>query len=138
MSIKDIKSGMTFSKTERLCSKKSIDTLFSKGISFIAYPLRVVYLCEESDSTSASNTSQILVSISKKRFKRAVKRNRIKRLIREAYRLHKHKIIEQAENKNINTSIAFLYIKNELPTYQEIDKAMIKAIGLLTEKLNTV
>ncbi len=75
----------TFPKRERLCSIKSIDSLFSGGESFIAYPLRVVYRIEtENDETQRS--ASLLISVSKKKFKRAVKRNRVKRLIREAYR----------------------------------------------------
>lgn len=120
----------TFTKDERLSGDKRIDTLFSSGNSFIAYPLRVVFLIREQEPENVS----VLVSVSKKKFKRAVKRNRVKRLIREAYRLNKvgfHTIIS---DKNKSLDIAFLYLKNELPTYQEIEAAVKKAASVLTEK----
>lgn len=73
----------TLHKTERLDKKKVIDKMFSGGArSFSVFPLRVVYLSVEELEAPVS----ILVSVSKRRFKRAVKRNRVKRQIREAYR----------------------------------------------------
>lgn len=138
MLTEDIKSNISFPKEERLCSKKSIDKLFAGGNSFIAYPLRVVYLCEKQPSTyTLIPPSKILISVSKKKFKRAVKRNRVKRLIREAYRHNKHLLIERLYNKELNVDIAFLYLKDELPIYQDIEKAMTKAIGILCDRLES-
>ena len=76
----------TFNKEERLCSRKSLDLLFKNGSSFLLYPFRVSYLL------SGSNTSvpvQVVINVPKKRYKRAVDRNLLKRRTREAYRLHK-------------------------------------------------
>lgn len=131
----EIKPSMTFSKEERLCSKKSIDKLFTGGDSFIAYPLRIVYLCEKESAESTS--SQILISVSKKKFKRAVKRNRVKRLIREAYRQQKHMLAKILDEKQLNISIAFLYLKDELPIYQDIEKAMTKTFTILSDKMGS-
>lgn len=126
----------TFPKRERLCSTKSIDSLFSGGESFIAYPLRIVYRIEtENDETQRSASS--LISVSKKKFKRAVKRNRVKRLIREAYRLNKAPISELLENKGIRMDIALLYLKDELPTYVDIEKSILKTISILSDRLKT-
>ena len=83
----------SFQKKERLCSKRIIDTLFDGGSkSFSAYPLRAVFrsIPTETDQELVS----VLVSVSKKHFKRAVKRNRAKRQIREAYRKNKSLIYE--------------------------------------------
>ena len=83
----------TFSKAERLCSKKLIERLFSGGNkSFPAFPLRVVYMPLSADESEADVT--ILISVPKKRFKHAVKRNHVKRQVREAYRQNKHILIE--------------------------------------------
>ncbi len=123
-----------FSKEERLCSKKSIDKLFAEGSSFIAYPLRVVYICEKREA-SEDLLPEIMISVSKKKFKRAVKRNRVKRLIREGYRLNKYLLANILNEKQLNIDIAFLYLKDELPMYEDIEKAMLKTINILSEKL---
>lgn len=125
----------TFAKAEKLCSIKSIDYLFVKGDSFIAYPLRVVYSIKECVEETEESGVSVLVSVSKKKFKRAVKRNRVKRLIREAYRLNKFPYIDTVIAKNKHIDIAFLYLKSELPTYEEIEKSMLKALGILESKL---
>lgn len=126
----------TFRKAEKLCKIKSIDRLFSKGDSFIAYPLRVVYFIgDEWEGERASSHATILVSVSKKKFKRAVERNRVKRLVREAYRLNKSQLVDVARSENKQIEIAFLYLKSELPIYEEIEKAMLKALSVLTDKL---
>ena len=76
----------TLSKEERLSWKRYIDLLFAKGQSFVAFPLRVVYLpIEEEMPTRVS----FMVSVPKKKFKRAVKRNLIKRRVRETFRVRK-------------------------------------------------
>lgn len=124
----------TFTKDERLYAEKRIEALFAGGASFIAYPLRVVYITREIESESELPTVSILTSVSKKRFKRAVKRNRVKRLIREAYRLNKKELIDFAIQSGKSYDIAFLYLKSELPTYTEIEKAILKTINTLNGK----
>ncbi|MDR0824214.1 MAG: ribonuclease P protein component [Prevotella sp.] len=123
----------TFPKEEKLCRTKSIDRLFAAGNSFIAYPLRVVYCLE--DKANDRPSISVLTNVSKKKFKRAVKRNRVKRLIREAYRLNKAEYIGLLESDDKCMDIAFLYLKNELPTYQEIEKSIKKASAILSDKL---
>lgn len=121
----------TFTKDERLSWKRHIDTLFAQGKSFIAFPLRVVYfpVPEAMPARSA-----VLCSVSKKKFKHAVERNRIKRLIRECYRLHKHPLLSALEGKNKYISVAFIYLESKECTFEEINKGMAKAIRLLCEK----
>ncbi len=122
----------TFSKEERLSWKRYIDLLFEKGQSFVAFPLRVIFF---SPDEKLSAPSSILISVPKKRFKRAVKRNRIKRQIRESYRIRKPELIEPLTEKGQSLLVAFLYIDNELHTFQEMEKAMSKAIRILREKI---
>ena len=113
-----------FSKRERLCSKKLIDTLFGPGRShaMTAFPLKVVYrLVDNVTETTASagavteTNVQVLISVPKKHFKRAVKRNRVKRQVREAYRKHKSYVtlrVKELTDKQL--LIAFIWLSNEL------------------------
>lgn len=122
----------TLSKEERLSWKRYIDLLFAKGQSFVAFPLRVIFLPVEEDLPARTN---FLVSVSKKKFKRSPMRNRIKRQVRESYRLRKPELVEDLEQKNKNLLVAFLYLDNELHTFKEMEKAMSKAIRILQEKV---
>ena len=121
----------TLKKPERISAQREIERLFSQGNAFISYPLRIIYLKQKPFS---GTTVSILVSVSKRKFKHAVKRNRMKRLIREAYRLNKVSLIEYCRERETGFLIAFLFIGNELSEWKEIEAAMQKAIGILKEK----
>ena len=122
----------TLSKEERLSWKRYIDQLFAKGQSFVAFPLRVVYLPVEEDSLAPVS---ILISVSKKKFKRAVKRNLIKRQIREVYRVRKYTLIDPLVEKNSRMLVAFLYLDKEIRSFAEMEKAMTKALTTLVNKV---
>lgn len=122
----------SFTKEERLSRKRSIDLLFEKGRSFVAFPLRVVYLpLEETASVPVS----ILISVSKKRIRRAVGRNRVKRLVREAYRVHKYDLVDSLSEEKRRMLVAFLYMDGEIHPFSGVEKAMVKAIRILREKV---
>ncbi|WP_319479707.1 ribonuclease P protein component [uncultured Draconibacterium sp.] len=110
-------------KAERLCSKKVIDKLFAEGESFLAFPLKVVFKTTE---LPQSVLVQAGFTVSKKIFKRAVKRNRIKRLMREAYRLNKQMLPGLAEEQQM--AVFFIFIGKELPSFAQVEKAMKKAL----------
>ena len=116
-----------FPKSERLSLKKDIDGLFDVGQSFISYPLRIVYLSDIGVDPSKSGIS-VLISVPKKRVKLAVNRNRIKRVIREALRCNKSMITDFCCLNNIRLSIAFMYVSNDILSYSDIEKAIIKAL----------
>lgn len=122
----------TFKKQERLSGEKRVDSLFEKGHSFIAYPLRVVYAVTD---ITRSCPAAILVSVPKKKMKRAVQRNRIKRLVRESYRLNKSTLLSKLNNKGVAIDIAFIYLKEELSDFKLIQKAMQKALLQIGENL---
>ncbi len=126
-----------FSKNEKLCSEKQINKLFTSGNSFIAYPLRVVFISENA-SADKKNGIAVLTSISKKKFKRAVKRNRIKRLIKEAYRTNKNIFTQICSEHDIYINIAFIYLDNQINSYEIFEKAILKAGNILKTKIENV
>ena len=125
-----------FQRAERLKSEKVISSLFKKGRSFSCYPLRLVYteitpLSTKADSTDFSPV-QFSLSVSKKKFKRAVDRNLLRRRIRESYRLQKHELYLFLKDHNTlsEKQFAFMVIytaKDALP-YADIHKGIRKMI----------
>ncbi len=117
----------TYSKIEKLKSKILIEKLFDEGKSVKIFPLRLIFLETEFNEPVKIKCG---VSVGKRNFKNAVDRNRVKRLIREAYRLNK-----SAYFNNIATQYAFmiLYIGNEKPTFEKTDKSMRKLLEKFVE-----
>jgi ribonuclease P protein component len=117
----------TYSKIEKLKSKILIEKLFDEGKSVKIFPLRLIFLETEFNEPIKIKCG---VSVGKRNFKNAVDRNRVKRLIREAYRLNK-----SAYFNNIATQYAFmiLYIGNEKPTFEQTDKSMRKLLEKFVE-----
>ena len=130
--MKRIEERFTFDKTERLTGIKRIDALFKEGESFISYPLRVMYLIHE-QSTNAG--CSILVSVPKKRIKKAVHRNRIKRLIRESYRLNKQ-LMDSSSFHETSIDVAFIYVKDNASEFSVIQKAMQKALSQISNRIH--
>ena len=101
------KIDFSFHKTERLCSKKIIDKLFIEGKTIFVYPVKIVYL---ETSLSSKFPVQAVFTVGKRNFKRAVQRNLIKRRMREAYRLNKHKFYHEIGEKQV--AVFYLYSEN--------------------------
>ena len=122
----------TLHKVERLDKKKIIEKMFAGGSrSFSVFPLRVVYLPVEELEADAS----ILISVSKRRFKRAVKRNRVKRQIREAYRVNKRELLNILVERKCRLAIAFIYLSDQLVESSIIEDRMRIALVRITEKM---
>lgn len=119
-------SEYSFSKREKLTGKKKIEGLFNQGSSFHLKDFQVKYISSNEDC------HQILISVPKKNFKRAVDRNLLKRRIREAYRLNKHLIVKEGEFEP--NSIAFIYLSKNILTFHEIQDQLIMCL----ERLDTV
>ncbi len=122
----------TFLKEERLCSKKHLDLLFKNGSSFLFYPFRISYLFVDALLPSPV---QVVISVPKKRYKRAVDRNLIKRRIREAYRLNKAQQlypILASTTKGLLLSIQF--VGKEIPEFE----FMQQKLKLVFEKFKTI
>jgi len=122
----------TFHKEERLCSQKIIGDLFTSGESFLAYPLKVVFLKTD---IPESSPVQAAFTVSKRNFKRAVKRNLLKRRMREAYRLNKPGFYEELAASDIHLAIMFVYVGKEITEFSAIEKGMLSAFKKLLGKV---
>ena len=135
MTERSINNLYTLRKSERTCSKIAIDNLFKGGHSrsLSAFPIRVVYLVSD---TPQQEQCQIMVSVPKKCFKRAVKRTRVKRQIRDAYRLNKAIVTEQMKkHEGKYLTMAFIWLDAELHDTDEIKSKMINLLGRISERL---
>ena len=113
-------------KSMRLGGAMAVQQLHREGKHFVAWPLRVTYL-PMTEEIEGQNVTQIVVWAPKRLFKHAVDRNRLKRLMREAWRLNQNKLQGTYQ-------IAFDYIDPHLQTFQTIEKAVCKAIKKIAEK----
>lgn len=115
-------------KEQRLFKKKDIEQLFGKGKGFNLYPFRVVVHARPSENDEPS-IPRVLVSVSKKRFHHAIKRNRVKRLIREAWRKNKSQLVLNCENHKVTFDLALVYTATTILSYQEVEKK-VKQLSL--------
>jgi len=123
----------TFKKEERLCNKKLIDTLFHNGSSFLCYPFKASWLFVDGPQQFPV---QVLLSVSKKRFKRAVDRNLIKRRMREAYRLNKQQHLYDLLDSNEKKIVLSLgYIGKEIVASDFMEKKMLRLLSQLGAEL---
>ncbi len=120
----------TFDKTEHLKRQNAIDALFATRNKFLVYPLRVTYtlVARQPDMPPA----QAMVIVRKRQFKHAVDRNRYKRLLREAYRLHKQPLLEALRGTPNSMHIALWGISDTLPDFRTVEQQMVVAIDRLT------
>lgn len=118
----------TYPSIEKLKSKKLLDELFSSGKKINAFPIKLVYkqLNFEDDTLIKAG-----VSVPKRNFKKAVDRNRIKRLLRESYRLNKHIVYDGFDKKYV---CMFLYLGKEMPTFEELHSKIEILLAKLLEK----
>lgn len=121
----------TYPKQEKLKSKKLIDALFIEGRSVKSFPLRMVFI--ETPLPYPEITIQTGVSVSKRNHKLAVTRNRIKRLMREAYRTHKNKI----QTKGTTFAVLIIYTGRDVVPYEEMERAMIKLLKRFNDAIIT-
>ena len=121
-----------FSKQEKLKSVVSIEKLFTSGRLFWAYPLSVHYRIYNDEGGAAC---KMLVSVGKHFFKHAVFRNRIKRLIREAYRLNKEALIAAVNQANIRLDFGIVYKSKEIADYKTIEAGVKQAVEKLVDTI---
>lgn len=123
-----------FTKEERLCSKKLLTELFNNGSSFLFYPFRITWLIHPSPQ---KYPAQIVISVPKRRFKKSVDRNLIKRRIKEAYRLQKAtSLYPLLETQQKQVLIAFNYVGKEILDYQYLYEKLSLALLNLAKQMN--
>jgi ribonuclease P protein component len=120
----------TFKKEEKLKSRKLIEQLFDKGSSLSVFPLRIVYLKIEHGT---GFPIQAGFSVPKRKLKKAVDRNRIKRLIRESYRQQKHTLYQNIDDTYI---LMFTYLDEKEHKYVDIEEKMIYLLEKFLQKIN--
>ena len=133
-------SVFTYKKTDKLKSRKQTQHLFSTGQAINVFPIRLIYTIEPIPSTgdnlSLTSLLQAGVGAPSRTFRKAVQRNRVKRLLREAYRLEKPNFISQAALDNKRVNLFFLYTDALVLTQVEIQGKLKEALSILVTKLN--
>ena len=128
----ELKEGLP--KSQRIYKKKAVQSLFEEGKGFSLYPFRVVVHLYDAENQEDA-LPRILVSVSKKRFHHAIKRNRVKRLIRESWRKNKSELIKLCHENNKTLDVALVYNATVILKYSEIEEKMKQVVGRLVEKL---
>ncbi len=119
-------SSFAFPKSEKLCGKTRIAQLYAAGKRFVRFPLRVTYVLVEGDDV----VPQVLIWVPKREFKHAVNRNRLRRQLREAYRLHASVLKQACADKGVGMQLS---MASEELDYAVIEKAMLKALTGLAQ-----
>jgi ribonuclease P protein component len=124
----------TYSKKEKLCSRKVITELFENGNVFYSESFRVLWLKSDDINPFPALSA---ISVGKKSFAKSVDRNRIKRLIRETWRLNKNYLYNELEKLNIQIVIMIIYIGDKVPDYNELEEQMRNLIRKFLPHLKT-
>lgn len=124
-------------KAERLSGKKQVDTLFSGGAgrSMSIFPIRLVYVFQDSTGDPKEPQAKMMVSVSKRYFKHAVQRNRVKRQLREAYRRNKHLLLDTlAQHPDAQVLMAFIWTSDQTAPSADVESRMKRLLLRLGEK----
>lgn len=120
----------TFSKDERLHSRKLIEQVAIEGKSFLVHPFKVIVL---ETAIETNHPAQVMMTAPKKKFPRAVDRNRIKRVMREAYRKNKYTLYTALNEQNKKLAIMLIYVGAELPEYKIAEDKIILILQRLSK-----
>ncbi|MBX3238447.1 MAG: ribonuclease P protein component [Chitinophagaceae bacterium] len=125
---------LTLKKEERLKRRKQIEHLFREGIAVNVFPYRVIYLLQAAHPGDVP--LQAGFSASSRKFKKAVERNRIKRLTREGYRLQKKELFEKLLSSNRKMSLFFIYSGSGIPDFSTVKEKITVILNKLMQRLN--
>ncbi len=139
----------TFKKNERLGNYRLQQILFTRGKHFFHYPFRVVYFCCPKNemahlypeplmpgSARFRYPAKLLVGVSRKNIRKAVNRNRIKRLVKEGYRKNKSLFYPFLERKQACCLLGMIYVGREMPAYEHTKDSLQEALAMLTERID--
>lgn len=126
-------SEFTFHSTERLKSKRAIDTLFRQGHTKVLFPLKIYVIPAPENNP---HPVKLLVSVPKKKIKSAVERNRVKRLLREAWRLNKPSLYQLLNEKQVKGNVMLLFLDKFPPDIHLLQKKMPSVSEFITKVLS--
>lgn len=126
-------TGNRLTKNERICSRKTIEGLFARGKGGFVYPLR--YVISKREASEGEASVSIMVSVPKRNHKRAVKRNLLKRRVKEAYRTGKHDLCDRCTAAGKHLDIAFIYVSKEAEDFKLISHAVERILKQVGESI---
>ena len=128
-----MKSDFSYGAIEKLKSRKLLEQVFTKGRSFSVFPLKVFYILVDEPLNFPLKTG---VGVSSRNFKKATDRNRIKRLLREAYRLNKRDLLQKITDEEKQVAVFILYIDKTLPSLAIVQQKMMVALDKLANQVS--
>ena len=125
----------TLPRSERLRSLKAIRRMFGEGRGGFVYPFRYIWIADKQEGESEGRGIEVMFSVPKKFYKRANKRNLLKRRTREAYRLNREELCERISQAGVEVNLAFIYSTKEVHSYKTIENAVQKILAQVCERL---
>lgn len=125
----------SFPKNQRLKGKKKIDSIFSSGKNFFAFPLKAIYTVDEILDGQSAISAMFVVP--KKKIRKAVTRNLIRRRMREAFRLNKHTLIEECKMQGKQVSVVFVFASTDVAKFDTITTATLKILKDIAKNLSS-
>ena len=125
----------TFKKIERLCSEKLIEEVYHTGHKLMVYPYSIHWKIIPSESLPSGTPAQVLIATSKKKFHHATDRNRVKRLTRECFRLHKPLLYPFLESQGLSLILALNYVHSEIFDYDTLMHRFDKITAVLISNI---
>jgi ribonuclease P protein component len=120
----------TFQKEEKLTGLKIFADLTANGRSFFAHPFRIIWM---PSSTEQKYPARVAFAVPKRNFRKAVDRNKVKRLLREIYRHHKHELYADLEKVGVKISVMFIYTQKEMPEHDGLERKIILSLQRLSK-----
>lgn len=125
----------TFTKAERLCSQVVIDRLYAEGNRLFEFPFSVRWLCIDQSTHPTDTRCQVMMVVPKRKLHHAVDRNRMRRLMRECYRMEKDSLIDALQEKGMAVAVAIVYINHEKMDYGKVVTKMERLLARLQKEV---